>query len=106
MAGLLEKFAAQNKTQRNANTTLPVDLHMTLTTSMDPLLADMGSESWGTLLQPRPSRQGGGPDQGKMKAYYIKSKFDESKYSVLVTDLTRVWVQSCDRAEIKRLKQV
>jgi len=40
-----------------------------------------------------------------MKAYYIKSKFDESKYSVLVTDLTRVWVQSCDRAEIKRLKQ-
>jgi hypothetical protein len=77
---------------------------------MEQLLEELGSEPWGTLVVPSASSslkptslEGGTPSSS---SYFIKSKFSSTRYTFLVTDLVSVWIQSCERADIKRLKQV
>lgn len=57
---------------------------------------ELCSEPWGTLVQ-----------QGETNPpLFVKYRFSEATCIFLVTDLQAVWVQSCDKADIKRLKQV
>ncbi len=70
----------------------------------DLLIDELSSEPWGTLVVPTTAELLGGPET--TTSYFIKSKFSSASYTFLVTDLTSVWVQSCDRADVKRLKQV
>jgi hypothetical protein len=83
---------------------------------MEQLLEELGSEPWGTLVVPsagasslEPTSLEGGTTlstPSTSSSYFIKSKFSSTRYTFLVTDLASVWVQSCERADIKRLKQV
>jgi hypothetical protein len=66
------------------------------------VLDELSSEPWGTLVVAVTDVYG----EAVPTSYFIKSKFSSASYVMLVTDLTSVWVQSCDRAEIKQLKQV
>ncbi|ELR25298.1 uncharacterized protein ACA1_290740 [Acanthamoeba castellanii str. Neff] len=69
----------------------------------DLVIDELSSEPWGTLVVPATAELLGGPET--TTSYFIKSKFSSASYTFLVTDLTSVWVQSCDRADVKRLKQ-
>lgn len=57
----------------------------------------LDSQPWGTLSV---------ADGDGTTNYFIKSNFSAAAYSFLITDLQSVWIQSCERADIKRLKKV